>query len=248
MRNIWTIARREYKLYFSSPAAYMVTFLIMLVLGLIFYTNLVYSLLNQFQQVPPPGIDVILNPMLTLLLFATPGITMRLIAEEARLGTIELMLTAPVRDWELIVGKWLGGFLFLLTVIAITWIFPIVLNLLTRPGIDQGPLISGYLGMILIAASLVAIGVAVSSFFSNQIAAFFATLGIFMLLWLISMPAQAAGGGAGGGLIRYLDFSEHYYSTLAQGIIQLSDVIYYLSITAVALFIGTMSVEVRRWR
>ncbi len=247
MRNVWVIARREYKLYFSSPAAYMVAFMVLLVIGLIFYANVVAALVQSSQGYPPPGVQVVLSPMVTVLLFTTPAVTMRLMAEESRLGTIELLLTSPVRDWELIVGKWLGGFLFLLTIIAITFIFPIVLNLMTQPGIDQGPLVSGYLGVILFSAALIAIGVAISSFFRNQIAAFFATLVIFLLLWLISMPSQALGGG-GGELLRYLDFSEHFYNTLYQGIIQLSDVIYYLSMTALALFIGTMAVEVRRWR
>jgi ABC-2 type transport system permease protein len=172
---------------------------------------------------------------------------MRLLAEEQRLGTMELLLTAPVRDWELVVGKWLGGFLFLLTILAVTWLYPIVMNQMVDPGIDQGPLITGYLGMVLICAALVAIGVAVSSLFANQIAVFFATLGIYLVLWLIGIPTQAMGAG-GGELLRYLDFTEHFYNTFYQGIIDLSDVIYFLSLTALALFLGSVSVETRRWR
>lgn len=247
MSNIWTIARREYKLYFSTPAAYMVAFLILLVLGLLFYANVAAAVVQQAQGATPPGVQVVFGPMTTLLLFAMPAITMRLLAEESRLGTIELLLTAPVRDWEVIVGKWLGGLLFILTIVAVTWIFPIVLNALTSPGIDQGPLVTGYLGIALFSAALLAIGVMISSFFTNQVAAFFATLGVFLLLWLVNVPAQAM-GGTGSELVRYLDFSEHFYNSLYQGIIQLSDVVYYLSVTALALFIGTMSVEMRRWR
>ncbi len=247
MRNVWTIARREYRLYFSTPAAYMVAFLILVVLGLLFYANVAAAIVQQASGATPPGVQVVLGPMVTLLLFFTPAITMRLIAEESRLGTIELLLTAPVRDWEVVVGKWLGGFLFMLTVIAITWVFPIVLNIITKPGIDQGPLVTGYLGVALFSAALIAIGVMISSFFSNQVAAFFATLGVFLILWLVSVPAQAM-GGAGGDLVRYLDFSEHFYNSLYQGVIQLSDVVYYLSVTALALFFGSMSVETRRWR
>jgi ABC-2 type transport system permease protein len=243
MRNIWTIALREYKLYFATPAAYMVAFMILLVLGVIFYANVAAAVFQQFA----PGVDVIIGPLITLLLFATPAITMRLIAEEQRMGTIELLLTAPVRDYELVVGKWLGGFLFMLTLVAITWVYPFILNFLVDPGIDQGPLLTGYLGVVLISAALVAIGVAISSLFSNQIAAFFATLGVFLLLWLISLPSQAM-GATGGELLRYLDFSEHFYSTLFRGVIDLRDIVYYLSITALALFLGTVAVETRRWR
>jgi ABC-2 type transport system permease protein len=243
MRNIWTIALREYKLYFATPAAYMVAFMILLVLGVIFYANVAAAVFQQFA----PGVDVIIGPLITLLLFATPAITMRLIAEEQRMGTIELLLTAPVRDYELVVGKWLGGFLFMLTLVAITWVYPFILNFLVDPGIDQGPLLTGYLGVVLISAALVAIGVAISSLFSNQIAAFFATLGVFLLLWLISLPSQAM-GATGGELLRYLDFSEHFYSTLFRGVIDLRDIVYYLSVTALALFLGTVAVETRRWR
>jgi ABC-2 type transport system permease protein len=243
MRNVWTIASREYKLYFSSPAAYMVAFMMLLILGIIFYANIAGSMIQQF----PPTIQGVLGPLMTILLFATPAITMRLLAEEQRLGTMELLLTAPVRDWELVVGKWLGGFLFLITILAVTWLYPIVMNQMVDPGIDQGPLITGYLGVVLICAALVAIGVAVSSLFANQIAVFFATLGIYLVLWLIGIPTQAMGAG-GGELVRYLDITEHFYNTFYQGIIDLSDVIYFLSLTALALFLGSVSVETRRWR
>jgi len=243
MRNVWTIAVRELKYYFGSPAAYLVAFLFMLVLGIIFYANIVAAILNQFA----PGVQLVLGPMVTLLLFATPAITTRLLADEQRLGTMELLLTAPVRDWELVVGKWLGGLLFMMFIIALTWLYPIILNQIIDPGIDQGVLISGYLGLLLLTATLVAIGVMISSLFSNQIAVFFATLGVFMLLWLIGLPNQAA-GGVGNELLRYLDFSEHYYNTFYQGIIDLSDMVYYLGLTTLALFFGAVSVESRRWR
>jgi ABC-2 type transport system permease protein len=120
MRNIWTIAQREIRLYFSTPIAYMVAFMILLILGFIFYANLSAAMVQGFA----PGVDAVLNPLVTLMLFGVPAITMRLIADEQRMGTIELLLTAPVRDYELVVGKWLGGFLFLLTLIIVTLIFP----------------------------------------------------------------------------------------------------------------------------
>jgi ABC-2 type transport system permease protein len=243
VRNIWTISIREYKQYFGTPAAYLVAFMMMLILGIIFYANVVAAMLQQFA----PNVQVVFGPMVTILLFATPAITMRLLSEEQRLGTMELLLTAPVRDWELVIGKWLGGFLFMLTIVAITWVFPIYLNTIVDPGIDQGPLISGYIGIILFTAALVAIGVAVSSLFSNQIASFFLTLGIYLVIWLIGIPSQAA-GGSGSEILRYLDFSNHFYNTFYRGIIDLSDVVYYLSVTALALLLGSVSVEMRRWR
>lgn len=243
MRNVWTIASREFKHYFSSPAAYMVAFMLLLIMGIIFYANIAGSIMQQF----PPTVQAVLGPLMTLLLFATPAITMRLLAEEQRLGTMELLLTAPIRDWELVVGKWLGGLLFMLSVLAVTWLYPLFMNQMVDPGIDQGPLFTGYLGVLLFTAALVAIGTAVSSLFANQIAVFFATLGIYLILWLISLPSQVLGAG-GGELLRYLDFSEHFYNTFYVGVIDLSDIVYFLSLTALALFLGSMSVETRRWR
>jgi ABC-2 type transport system permease protein len=246
MRNVWTIASREYKHYFASPAAYLVAFMLLVVVGIIFYANVVAAMSGQFGGTAP-GVQVVIGPMLTVLLFATPAITMRLLADEQRLGTMELLLTAPVRDWELVVGKWLGGFLFMVTLLALTWIYPIILNRMVDPGIDQGVLISGYLGLILMVAAFTAIGVAISSLFSNQIAVFVATLAVLLVFWLISLPAQAS-GGAGGELLRYLDFSENYYNTFYRGVIDLSSAVYYLSVTALALLLGSVSVETRRWR
>jgi len=242
MRNIWIIARKEYKSYFISPIAYAVAFLIFLILGIIFYANILVATNQQYV----PTVSIILSPLVTIFLFSIPALTMRSIADERRSGTMELLLTAPVRDGELIVGKWLGGFLFVLTIILVTWIYPIVLNQLIQPGLDQGLLLTGYLGLILVSSAFISIGVAASSLFSNQIAAFFTTLGILLLLWMISYPAQAL-GSTGGELLRYLDLSEHLYNTFFQGIIEMQDVIYYISVTCLALFLGSVSVQVRRW-
>lgn len=246
MHNIWTIAKREYNLYFSSPVAYMVAFVILVVLGIFFYLNIQVA---TIQQGYVPGVEITLVPLGTMLILVTPAITTRLLAEERRLGTIELLLTAPVRDWEMVVGKWLGGFFLLLTIVAITLVFPVLLNQFVQPGIDQGPLVSGYLGMALLCAALVAVGVFISSLFSNQIAAFVTTMGVMIFLWWVMRPiAQVAGPmGTGGELIGYLDFGGHFLDNLVRGVINLADVIYYLSVTALALFFGTVSVEIRRW-
>ncbi len=242
MRNIWTIARREYRQYFGTPMAYMVAFLYLLVLGVIFYYNLVTATYQQF----PPQVQAVVGPMVTVMLFVTPALTMRLLAAEQGDGTIELLLTAPVRDWELVLGKWLGGFLFMVTLLAVTLIYPFILHQLVDPGIDQGVLITNYLGLTLMSGSLIAVGVAMSSLFKNQTAAFFATLGVMLLLWLIGISAQAA-GSLGSRVLMYLDFRSHFYDTLYRGVIDLSDVVYYLSLTSLALLLGSVFVEVRRW-
>jgi ABC-2 type transport system permease protein len=244
MRNIWIIAKKEFKHFFISPIAYAVAFMVLLILGVIFYANI---LVASNQQQYSPGIQIVLGPMVTLFLFSTPAITMRTIADEQKTGTLELLLTAPVRDWELVVGKWLGSFLFVFSIILVTWVYPLILNQLVKPGLDQGLVVTGYLGLTLLCAAFVAIGIAASSLFSNQIAAFFTALGVLLLFWMISYPAQAM-GATGGELLRYLDLSEHFFSTFYQGIIELKDVVYLLSVTFLALFIGSISLEIRRWR
>lgn len=250
MRNIWTIAKREYKHLFISPIAYVVAFMIFLILGILFYSNIAIASAQQFNGAGGyvPDITIVLGPLVTILLFTTPALTMRTLADEQRMGTLELLLTAPVRDWELVVGKWLGAFLFYVTVLAVTWIYPITLNFMVKPGIDQGLMVAGYLGLFLLMSSLVAIGVMVSSFFSNQIAAFFGTLGILLVLWLISFPVQQGAGGTGADILNYLDMQSHYFNTFLTGVVELKDVLYYLSVTILALFIGTLSIEMRRWR
>lgn len=248
MRNVWTIARREYNHYFISPIAYVVALMIFLTVGVLFVLNISQSAYQaMYYGSPPPDTRIIVGPMVFLFLLASPALSMRLLADEQRMGTLELLLTAPVQDWELVIGKWLGAFLFLLSVIALTLIFPIVLNRLVNPGIDQGMMIAGYLGVILVAAAFLSIGTAISSFFSNQFAAFFTTLVVFVLLWcVLGWPAQVL--PTGGGVFHYLDMSAHFYDTMTSGVIALSDIVYYLSLTSLGLFLGTIAVEIRRWR
>lgn len=250
MSNVWTIAKREYQLYFSSPVAYMLAFFLLLVIGFFFYYSLqIASSAIGMQQGYVPGVDVVLQPMGVMLVLFIPALTTRLLAEERRLGTIELLMTAPVRDWELVLGKWLGAFLLLLTFLVVTIIYPMVLNQLVSPGIDQGPLVTGYLGLILLCAATVAVGVFVSSLFSNQIAAFATTMGVVIFLWwIIGVVGQVASQtGAPADLATYLDYSGHFYNNLMRGVIDLRDIVYYLSVTAVSLFLSTISIEVRRW-
>jgi ABC-2 type transport system permease protein len=243
MRNIWVIAEKEYKHFFISPIAYVMALALLLIVGILFYINILAASLQQYA----PGVEVILSPMVTLLLFMTPAITMRSIAEENKSGTMEILLTSPVRDWEVVVGKWLGGLLLMGTLLLITWFFPIVLNQMIKPGIDQGVMLTGYLGIFLLSGAFLAIGVWISSLFSNPIAAFLGTLGFSLVFWLIGLFQQAS-GASGDSLLTYLSLNEHFYNTFMRGIIDLKDVVYYLSVIILALFLGTMSVEARRWR
>ncbi len=136
MRNIWTIARREIRLYFASPVAYIIGLLILLITGIYFVLVIYLAGRSAFTTgySSAPGPDLVIGLMVFLFLFAVPALSMRLMADEHRNGTLELLLTTPIREWELIVGKWLGSFLFVFSIIAITFIYPIALNKLGNPG------------------------------------------------------------------------------------------------------------------
>lgn len=249
MRNIWTIAKREYDHYFISPIAYIVAFIILVTLGIYF----VYIVRVSTEQALFGGLVPDATPLTWLftflLVFTTPALTMRLLSEEARMGTLELLLTAPVRDFELIAGKWLGGMLLVLSILLITLIFPITLHFtLIDPGIDLKLTLSAYLGVILVAGSFLALGVGISAMFTNQFAAFFATFGLFFVLWfMMALPANLI-PGSGGEVFRYLNMASHFTDAFNTGKIALTDIVYFLSLIALGLFTGTVAVEMRRWR
>ena len=243
MRNIFIIARKEFALYFVSPVAYAVATAVFSILGGIFFINIFYA--YQGGQITPDG-RMVIGPFVTILLFATPALTMRLLADEQRMGTIELILTAPIRDWELVVGKWLGSMMFLLAILAITWVYPLIMHQISEPGIDQGVLVPVYLGLTAMTSAMLAIGVLISSFFKSSVAAFFTTLAVMLGLWIVG----GFGGSSGSGMefFRNLSFVNHFYDNLYRGVIDIGDLVYYLSLTALALFLGTQVVEARRWR
>ncbi len=247
MKNIWTIAKREYENYFNSPLAYAVALAIFLPIGIYFAIIMFFSSQQAMMGGSAPDNGSTTWLFVFLLVFLAPALTMRLISDEARMGTLELLLTAPVRDFELVAGKWLGAFLFVLTLAAFTLVFPIILDNYVEPGIDLKMLLSAYLGVTLVSAALLALGVGISALFTNQFAAFFTTLGLFFFLWfMISIPANVL--STGGDVFNYLSLSTHFSDTMNRGTINLGDIVYYLSLTALGLFTGTTAIEIRRWR
>lgn len=248
MRNIWTIAKREYDHYFITPIAYIVAFVILGILGVYFAFIMIYFTQNSYQLYgETPSISEIVSLFAFLMVFSIPMLTMRLVADENRMGTIELLLTAPLKDFEFIAGKWLGSFLFMLTLILVTLIYPIILNNLLDPGIDWGLVVSMYLALILVAASILSLGVGISALFSNQIAALMATFGVGLFLWwLVGIPASIITSST-GEVFRFMVMSGHVTSLIG-GKFSLSDISYFLSLVALGLFTGTAAVEMRRWR
>jgi ABC-2 type transport system permease protein len=249
MRNIWTIAKREYDQYFVSPVAYVVAFAILLTTGVLFGINFFFYTQNAFQNFgAAPDFAPISGTYVFLLVLSAPALTMRLISDEARMGTLELLLTAPIRDYELVIGKWLGAMLYILSLLVVTLVYPIVTSLFVTPGIDWNVILTSYLGMILLSGVFLALGTAVSAMFTNQVTAFFVSLALFITLWwLIGFPAGVVGGES-ARLFEYLDMKTHFYNALDSGVINLSDLVYYVSLIALGLFTGSAAVEMRRWR
>lgn len=239
MRNVWILARREFSHYFISPLAYVLSFFFFLVLGLVFYLSLRAGL--AFGQLQPDGRVVIGWMVWILLLAIAPFVTMRLIADEQRMGTLELLLTSPVRDGELILGKWLGSFVFLVLLLAVTWVYPLILHRMTDPGIDQGVLVSAYLGLVLMVAAMLAIGTLISSIFSNPWAAAPVTSVVLLSLVIVGNAGDTS------EFARQIGFFEHYQG-FYRGVIQLSDIAYYLSLTVLCLFLSAQVIQARRWR
>jgi ABC-2 type transport system permease protein len=246
MSNVWVIAKREFAHYFVSMLAYATAFFIFLIVGILFFL----SNWSGAGQGSPPDTQSMFSPFAFLLLFAVPALTMRLLSEEQKTGTLELLLTAPLRDWELVVGKWLGAFGYMVVLILVSIGFPFTLHALTQPtGIETGPVIAGYVGLTLMAGAMLAVGLMVSSITENQVVALLISLAVLLFLWLIGAPSGSGLlSGSLGGLLDYLDMSNRFYNNFYRGVIQTSDIVYFVSLIAAPLFIATQFVSSRRWR
>lgn len=257
MRNTFTIAGKELTGYFVQPVAYVVLTVFILLGGWFFF-----AMLRQFdemvqlvQMMGQPEtlrqmnlntrvIDPLLHDLSIVLVIVMPALTMRVFAEEKRTGTYELLLTAPVRTGEIVAGKFLAAAAFTLVMVALAWIFPLILMVFGNP--ELGVMFAGYLGLFLLALSFVSVGLFTSSLTQNQIIAAISSFGILILLFVISWPAEA-GGGVVWALLKYLSLPEHF-STMTRGVIDTSDVVFFLSVVATALFLTQRSVESARWR
>lgn len=236
MRATLAIARRELSSYFSSPLAYVITALFLVAAGYFFSANVIFT---RQATVRP-----LFQTMYTILLLLTPALTMRLLAEEQKNGTIELVLTAPVREWEVVIGKFLAGFGFLAVMIGLTAYYPLLLSIYGNP--DQGGIIGGYVGALLFGAATIAIGLLASSLTQNQIVAAVLSFTVLLLLWVIDGLASVFPGPVGSAL-SYLALFPHF-NDMTRGVIDTKDVVYYVSLVAAALFLTWRVMEARRWR
>ncbi|GAH29450.1 unnamed protein product [marine sediment metagenome] len=235
MRNTTTIALREFKSYLASPMAYVVTGIFLVLTGFF------------FQSSPSTYSETSINGFLAwgsiLLLLLASVLTMRLLAEERKMGTLELLLTAPVRDSEVIAGKFLGSLGILTVMLALTFYYPILLMWFGDP--DIGPIVTGYLGLFLLGCTSLAVGLFASSLTSNQIVAAVVAGGILCALWFLDMAADLL-PEALGEVISYLSLYYHFPDFM-RGVIDTRGIIYYLSITMLFLFLAIRSLESSRW-
>ena len=235
MRNTTTIALREFKSYLASPMAYVVTGIFLVLTG--FFFSISSSTYSQTSIIGFLGIGSI------LLLLLASVLTMRLLAEERKMGTLELLLTAPVRDSEVIAGKFLGSLGMLTAMLVLTFYYPLLLMWFGDP--DWGPIVTGYLGLFLLGGVSLAVGLFASSLTSNQLVAAVVAGGILGALWFVGMAADLL-PEALGEVINYLSLSYHFPDFM-RGVIDTRGIIYYLSITVLFLFLAIRSLESSRW-
>jgi ABC-2 type transport system permease protein len=255
MRNAMAIAQKELRAYFASPIAYIVIGFFALLFGW-FYVGILDWFVRQGMQMGqfgmgPQNMNVnqqMIRPLLlnmtVVFLFLLPLITMRTYAEEKRSGTIELLLTSPLTDAQIVVGKFLGAMGLYTAMLALTLVHFGLLFVFGHP--DWKPIATAYLGLLLFGGCFISIGLFVSSLTKNQIIAGAATFGVFLLLWVIDWIGQSL-GPTGESILKYLSMTDHL-DDFVKGVIDTKHLVYYLSFIAFGLFLTLRSVDTERWR
>ena len=230
---IWVIARREVGAMFLSPMAWIILAVIQTILGYLFLTNLDSFFLLQPQLIQlanTPGVtDIVITPLMQvaaiILLMVMPLLTMRSFADEKRNRTLSLLMSAPLSMTEIVLGKYLGLFLFVVILVSMLMLMPLSLYLGTSP--DAGKLLSIYIGMLLLLAAFAAIGLYLSSLTENQTIAAMSTFGVLLMLWIIDWLGASVSNGH--SVLAYLSILNHHQSML-EGVFKSSDIAYYLII------------------
>ena len=253
--RVWPIFKKEMRLYFTSPVAYVVLTIFLVIAGWFFYNIFAFFTLASMQSAMNPAMardlnvtDSVMRPLVSnisvILLLLMPLVTMRLFSEERRSGTIELLLTYPVRDGAVLVGKYLAALALYALMLALTLLYPGIVVYFAR--LEWGPLVTGYAGLLLMGGTFIAVGIFASSLTENQIVASITTFGILLILWVIGWSADYV-GGVWGKVLQHLSLIEHN-DNFAKGVLDTKDVIYYLNFIALALFLTLRSLEARRWK
>lgn len=257
MTNVWAIAYRELRNYFVSPIAYVVLAGFLLLCGWFFWVYLLQfsTTVSMYAQMQQPQMleqlnlnDMVMAPLLqnmvVIFLIMMPLVTMRLFAEERAQGTDELLLTSPIDTLEIALGKFLGAGVFVVVMLACTLVYPGILMTYGDPEI--GSIVTGYLGILLVALSFVALGLFTSTLTDNQIVAAVSAFVILLLFFAIGWAANTVGETA-SAVLGHLSLTEHL-QPMVGGLVVSDDIVYFLSIVAVALFLTQRSLESLRWR
>ena len=235
--NTFHIAWKETKAYFGTPAAYIVGAMFLGLTGVFFVSDVT----SAFAEASVRGI---VDWASFFIIFLAPLLTMRLLAEEQKLGTLELLLTSPVRDWEVVLGKYLASLLALTAILSVTLYYALLLYAFGDP--DTLPVVSGYLGLLLYGAAALAIGMLGSSLSSNQIVSAVVGIAILLMLSFVNQISNIVTGIA-AEVFDGMSMNEHILD-FSRGVIDTSSVVFFLSLTAVFLFLTIRSLETRRWR
>ena len=238
MRRIALICGKEIGTYLSSPMAYIVSAIFIALSGASFTTYLAQTSYSD------TSIRGFLETGQLLILLFSALLTMRLISEERKLGTWELLLTAPVREYEIVLGKFFSCLLVLAGMLILTLYFPLLLMIFGDP--DIGPILTSYLGLFLLGSASVAIGIFASSLTPNQIVSAVVAGGILFGLWFLGMVGSLIPEPL-GEILSYFSLSQHFPG-FVRGVVDTRDVVYYLTVTAVFLFLSVRSIETERWR
>lgn len=236
MRNVLAVAERELRSYFVSPLAYIIMALFLAMAGVLF--GLILSTSRE------ASLRGLLQNVGVLWLFVIPAISMRLLSEEYRSGTIELLLTNPVQEWQVVVGKFLASLGLIVAILLLTLLYPLFLFVFGNP--ERGPILTGYLGLLLQAAAFLAVGLWASSVTQNQIISAVLAFGVLLILWLSDSLGQFVGGTV-GSIISYLSVISHF-NDFPRGVINTKDVVFYVSMVGAGLVLSTLSLQARRLR
>ncbi|MDY6842917.1 MAG: ABC transporter permease [Thermodesulfobacteriota bacterium] len=242
--NFFVILEKELRSYFSSLIAYIILAVFLVTSGYFFYTDLMFFVVFAGRSTTEGLWLFFFNDVRFVMLFVTPLLTMRLFAEEKKLGTIELLSTYPLRDIEILLGKWVACVIVFALMLGLTFLYPILLNFVHK--VPLTPLLSGYCGLFLLGCAFISCGILISSLTENQIVAAVVTLGVLVLFWFISWN-EGMGGELLVNVLIHLSLFDRFYN-FARGIIDTKDVIFFLIFSFFFLFLSLKSLESARWR
>lgn len=245
MRNVLAIARREVGAYFGSPVAYVAITIFLVLLGATFFFEIRFLLPKQdFFEAKEATLRPLFEWMVFLFTIILPAISMRLLAEERKMGTLELLLTMPVTEMEVVIGKLLGALGFLVVATALTLAYPILVSFLGKP--DLGPMLGGYFGVLLVGTAYLAIGLLASAWTSSQIVAFIVAIVICATFTFVDRLPEALGLHSieAANLLSF----NHHFRSIARGVVDTRDVIFFLSVVVGAVSLASYTLEARKWK